>query len=195
MPDDAQESEWDSAVAGAASDPVVATTAGMSYDAAGAMVTQTLTAVRASGRPGVWALLPHQRDGLADAPGTHTIAGRYANVRGGLSLVVATTVRVRIPLPGLLPGVPAIALAAPARAAVVADLERDLADPDPGGGSYFGFKELARLASIAEVAGATGATTQRQAARPGYARSWSTGSPTAANPTATTSPTTRSGAG
>jgi endo-1,3(4)-beta-glucanase len=83
---------------------------------------------------------------------------------GTLSLVQAGTVHIRVALPGLLSTVPTINLPAAARAAVVADLDRDLADPAPGGGSYFGLKELGRLATIAEVAKATAAGSQRQAA-------------------------------
>jgi endo-1,3(4)-beta-glucanase len=51
-----------------------------------------------------------------------------------------------------------------ARAAVVADLDRDLADQPGTGGSYFGLKEMGRLATIAEVAGGVGASAQRRAA-------------------------------
>jgi endoglucanase Acf2 len=60
--------------------------------------------------------------------------------------------------------VPAAPVPAAARHAVVADLEKDLADPPGAGGSYFGLKELARLATIAEVAGAVKAPTQRRKA-------------------------------
>jgi hypothetical protein len=112
----------------------------------------------------VWALLPHQRAGLVAGPGVLDLAGGYPNVRGPLSLVTATAVRVRVRAPGLLTTVPTVGLTEPARAAVVADLDRDLADPPPDGGSYFGFKELARLATIAEVAAAVSAGPQRQAA-------------------------------
>jgi endoglucanase Acf2 len=162
VPEQVDETEWDAATADAASDPVTGTTAHMSYDPG--TVTQTLSTVRASGRPGVWALLPHQQEGLSADAAVQPLAGGYPNVRGELSLVRATDVRVRVALPGLLTTVPTLILPEAARTAVVADLDRDLADPAPGGGSYFGLKELARLATIAEVAKAVSAGSRRQAA-------------------------------
>jgi endoglucanase Acf2 len=81
-----------------------------------------------------------------------------------MSLVTAAAVQVRVPMPGLLTGVPKVALTSAAQRDVRTDLDRDLADPPGAGGSYFGLKELGRLASIAEVAGAVGAETQRQTA-------------------------------
>lgn len=171
VPDGADPAQWDAAIAGSASDPVIRTTAATTYDATTATVTQTLNTVRANGGPGVWALLPHQRAGLAPDPvthepdqGTHELTGVYQTVRGALSLVRAHAVNVRVTLPGLLTTVPTVALPTAARTAVVADLDRDLADPAPGGGSYFGLKELGRLATIAEVARASGAEPQRKAA-------------------------------
>jgi hypothetical protein len=127
-------------------------------------VTQTLTARRASGRPGVWALLPHQRAGLVSAGGLRRLAGTYPDALGMLSLVDTDAVLVRVPMPGLLTTAPAVALSPATHAAVVADLDRDLADPPGAGGSYFGLKELSRLAGIAEVAGAVGAAGQRRSA-------------------------------
>jgi endoglucanase Acf2 len=162
VPDGAEDKAWHAAIAGSAGDPVVKTTAKMSYDGVSGTVTQTLAAGRASGKPGVWALLPHQKAGLV--PGPASLAGTYADALGPLSVVRADAVRVRVPMPGLLTAVPTVPLSAAARAAVVADLDRDLADPPGTGGSYFGLKELGRLATIAEVAGGVGATAQRQAA-------------------------------
>ncbi len=154
VPDGVDAAAWQKAVA---ADPVVETTATMAYAAGG--VTQTLTARRASGKAGVWALLPHQRAGLV--PGPAALAGSYPDARGPLSLVQATAVQVRVPMPGLLSGVPTVAVPEAAKAEVIADLDRDLADPPRAGGSYFGLKELGRLATIAEVAQAVGATAQR----------------------------------
>jgi endo-1,3(4)-beta-glucanase len=164
VPDGADAAQWDAAIAASASDPVTRTTAGTTYDGTTGTVTQRLTAVRASGKPGVWALLPHQRAGLAPDDATRDLAGSYPNVRGAMSLVQAGAVSIRVALPGLLTTVPTVNLPAAARAAVVADLDRDLADRAPAGGSYFGLKELSRLATIAEVAKATTAVPQRQAA-------------------------------
>ena len=164
VPDGADPAQWDAAIADAASDPVTHTKAATAYDATTGTVTQTLTTVRASGAPGVLALLPHQRAGLVTDDAVADLAGSYPNIRGALSLVRAGAVRIRVALPGLLTTVPTIALPTAARAAVVADLNRDLADQAPGGGSYFGQKELGRLATIAEVAKAVAAGPQRQAA-------------------------------
>ncbi|GLW29029.1 glycosyl hydrolase [Actinoplanes regularis] len=159
VPDGADRASWEQAGTG---DPVVQTTATTAYDAVRGTVTQTLTARRASGGTGVWALLPHQRAGLVAGPAP--LAGSYPDARGSMSLVVAASVRIEVPMPGLLTGVPEAPLNSAAKRAVRADLDRDLADPPGAGGSYFGLKELARLASIAEVAAAAGADAQRTTA-------------------------------
>jgi hypothetical protein len=149
---------WKSALTADA--PVVDTTAHMAYDGTTGTVTQTLTAGRAGGKPGVWALLPHQQK----ATGGTAIKGGYPDALGPLTLVRAAAITVRVPMPGLLPAAPAVPLPDAAKAAVVADLDQDLADPAPGGGSYFGLKELGRLATVAEVADAVGARRRRDAA-------------------------------
>jgi endo-1,3(4)-beta-glucanase len=159
VPDGVDEPAWRSAIAGSASDPVVATTANMAYS--DGAVTQTLTATRRSGKPGVWALLPHQKAGLVNGS---PLKGTFADALGPLALTRASAVRIRVPMPGLLTAVPSVPLPDNARAAIVADLDRDLADKPGTGGSYFGLKELGRLATIAEVAAGVGASAQRQAA-------------------------------
>jgi len=159
VPAGADPAGWEAA---STDDPIVQTTAAMAYDPKAGVVTQTLTARRSSGQAGVWALLPHQRAGLV--AGTSALAGSYPDARGTLSLVRAGEIRVRVPMPGLLTGVPKVPLTAAATRAVRAELDRDLADPPRAGGSYFGLKELGRLATIAEVAGAIGAEPQRRAA-------------------------------
>ena len=159
VPAGADRASWEKA---STTDPVVETTATTAYDAKAGTVTQTLTARRAGGGAGAWALLPHQQADLV--PGPVATAGSYPNARGTMSLVTASTVQIRVPMPGLLTGVPTVPLTAAATKAVRADLDADLADPPGAGGSYFGLKELGRLASIAEVAGATGAKAQRTAA-------------------------------
>jgi endo-1,3(4)-beta-glucanase len=163
VPDGVDRSTWDDALARAAGDPVVRTTATMAYDRQAGTVTQTLTAEHESGQPGLWALLPHQRAGL-DPAGTRSLPGEYADVLGKLSLVEAGAIRVRVPMPGLLPAAPSVPLPGPARAAVTADLGADLAAKPVTGGSYFGLKELGRLATIAQVAQGVGADGQRRQA-------------------------------
>jgi hypothetical protein len=160
VPDGADQGAWDAAVADAASHPVVATTAEAEYDAAAGTVTQTLTADRGDGRPGVWALLPHQQR-FADGE-ARELAGTYREALGALSIVEAGAIRVRVPMPGLLTAAPQVA--GGDRTRMVADLDRDLADKPGAGGSYFGLKELGRLATIAQVAQGVGAEAQRRAA-------------------------------
>ncbi|AGZ41041.1 endo-1,3(4)-beta-glucanase [Actinoplanes friuliensis DSM 7358] len=159
VPAGSDRAAWEKASTG---DPVVETTAATAYDAKAGTVTQTLTARRAGGGTGAWALLPHQQAGLVAGPGA--TAGSYPDSRGTMSLVTASTVQIRVPMPGLLTGVPKVPLTSGVTKAVRADLDLDLADPPGAGGSYFGLKELGRLASIAEVAGAVGADTQRKTA-------------------------------
>jgi endoglucanase Acf2 len=159
VPAGADRTSWEKASTG---DPIVQTTATAAYDAAAGTVTQTLTARRAAGGGGAWALLPHHQAGLAAGP--VPLAGSYPDARGTMSLVTAGAVQVRVPMPGLLTAMPKVSLSEPANKAVRADLHRDLADPPGAGGSYFGLKELGRLATVAEVAAASGADTQRTAA-------------------------------
>ncbi len=167
VPDRVDPAAWGQALAGAAGDPVTRTTSSMARDGAAGTVTQTLAAERRSGKPAVWALLPHQQANLVREGGLpQPIAGTYADALGALSVVRSRDIRVRVPMPGLITEVPAIPLAGPARAAVLADLDRDLADQPPtaNGGSYFGLKELGRLATVAEVAKGVGALPQQQTA-------------------------------
>ncbi|MEU8238400.1 glycosyl hydrolase [Actinoplanes missouriensis] len=153
---------WEQATAGAADNPVTGTGTAMTYDPSAGTVTQTLTARRSSGGAGVWALLPHQSAALTGSPAA--LGGSYPNARGPLRLVTASVVHIAVPMPGLLTGVPAVDIGAADRQAVVAALTRDLADPPGAGGSYFGLKELGRLASIAETADAVKAAAQRRTA-------------------------------
>ncbi|MEU4220387.1 glycosyl hydrolase [Actinoplanes sp. NPDC026623] len=166
VPDGVNDAEWTQALIGAAGDPVTRTTSYMAYDGVAGAVTQTLLAERRSGRPGVWALLPHQRANLVADGGPQPMAGAYPDALGPLSVVRGAGLRVRVPMPGLITEVPAIPLSGPARAAVLDDLDRDLAakPPTADGGSYFGLKELGRLSTVAEVAKGVGALPQQQAA-------------------------------
>ncbi|MEV4641471.1 glycosyl hydrolase [Actinoplanes sp. NPDC049548] len=166
VPDGADDAQWTGALADAAGDPVIRSTANMAYDGTTGTVTQTLRAERRSGKPGIWALLPHQQAGLVPGGGLEPLKGSYPDARGSLSVARSLDVRVRVPMPGLVTEAPMLPLTRTARAAVLADLDKDLADkPAPAnGGSYFGLKELARLATVAEVAKAIGAPDQQQAA-------------------------------
>lgn len=161
VPDEVDDAAWAAALSRVAPHPVVGSAATMAYDGKRGSVTQTLTVRRDSGAAGLWALLPHHQAGLQQT-GLLQVAGRYQDARGTLTLAEAAAVHVTTPMPGLLPGVPRVPLRPDRRSAVVAGLDADLADQPGAGGSYFGMKELGRLATIAEVAAAVGA--ERQAA-------------------------------
>jgi endo-1,3(4)-beta-glucanase len=150
---------WDAAVKDAAAHPVEATAATMKYDRKAGTVTQTLTAERRGGGPGVWALLPHQR-----GSGGKELGGHYADALGAMSVVEAGEIQVGAPMPGLLTEAPSMPLPGRARTEIVADLDRDLADKPGAGGSYFGLKELGRLATIAQVAQGVDDQGRRKAA-------------------------------
>ncbi|MFC7533967.1 glycosyl hydrolase [Actinoplanes sp. GCM10030250] len=167
VPEAVNDAEWTAALAGAAGDPVIRTTSHMAYDKSAGTVTQTLQAERRSGRPSVWALLPHQQKGLVREGGApQALAGTYSDAIGPLTVVRGTAVGVRVPMPGLITEAPAVPLSDAARAAVLSDLDRDLAEQPKvaDGGSYFGLKELGRLATVAEVAKGIGARSQQDAA-------------------------------
>jgi endo-1,3(4)-beta-glucanase len=166
VPDGVDHTEWTRALADAAGDPVIRSTSNMTYDGTTGTVTQTLGVERQSGEPALWALLPHQQAGLAAGDDLQSLRGSYPDALGKLTVVRGTAVRVRVPMPGLITEAPAVALPGVARSAVLADLRRDLADKPPtaGGGSYFGMKELGRLATVAEVAKGIGALPEQEAA-------------------------------
>ena len=154
-PTGADADDWATAVV-AAADPVTDTTESTSYDAEAGTVTQTLTVQRAEGT-GLWALLPH----LAEAS---TGSGSWPDQLGDLALATGDSVTTAVPMPGLLTGVPDLGLEGADADAVAADLAADLASPGTPGGSYFGAKEMGRLAVLAEVAGSTGDDAGRQQA-------------------------------
>jgi len=166
VPDNADDTAWTQALRGSAGDPVIRTTSAMAHDGTAGTVTQTLTTERRSGKAAVWALLPHQQAGLVPDRARQSIAGTYPDARGPMSVVSAGSIRVRVPMPGLITEAPAVALSGAARTAVLADLKRDLADMPASakGGSYFGLKELGRLATVAEVAKGIGALPEQQTA-------------------------------
>ncbi len=145
--------------------PLTSTATTLSVDLDAGVVRQELLWNRTGGQAAPIAVLPHHR--LAGAGGTSgaggTVEGRYPAPSGPLSLVLADRVELTYELPGLLPGVPALDLTAADRAAVLADLERDLVDPAAEeararGGSYSGAKALGRLALLAQIAAEVGRT-------------------------------------
>jgi endo-1,3(4)-beta-glucanase len=159
---DGEDSGWLPALRRSAANPVTTTTAKSRYDGRLGQVTQQLRVVRERAGAGLFALLPHHQRALASS-GIKPVAGSYLDPRGTLRLVQAETVTLRVPMPGLLPGPPVLPEAS--RAAVARDVVADLAQRgDSGGGSYFGFKELGRLATMAELAGRAGDATTRQQA-------------------------------
>jgi endo-1,3(4)-beta-glucanase len=166
VPDGVDDTAWTQALQGSAGDPVIRTTSAMAHDGTTGTVTQTLATERRSGKAAVWALLPHQHAGLVPDPARQSVAGSYPDALGSLSVVSAGSVRVRVPMPGLITEAPAVALSDAARKAVLADLQQDLAATPASakGGSYFGLKELGRLATVAEVAKGVGALPQQQTA-------------------------------
>jgi endo-1,3(4)-beta-glucanase len=110
----------------------------------------------------VVALLAHQR-ATRTGPGT-PVAGRYRTARGDLTLVQLPAdgvLDLDVPLPGLLTGIPQLQLSAAEQQALRTDLDNDLAQAPVDGGSYYGPKELGRLATVVEVADRLGDEQQR----------------------------------
>ena len=159
---DEEDSDWPLALSRSAANPVTTTTATSSYDGDRGEVVQRLRVVRERDGGGLVALLPHQQRTYVRA-GTVPVAGSYASPRGTLHLVEADTVTLHVPMPGLLPGAPLIPPSS--RADVARDLAADLSERgDVNGGSYFGFKELGRLATIVELADRLGDGSSRRKA-------------------------------
>jgi endo-1,3(4)-beta-glucanase len=159
---DGEDSGWPLALSRSAANPATTTTATSSYDGRRGKVVQRLRVVRERPGGGLAALLPHQQR-THDRSGTAPVAGSYLSPRGPLRLVETDTVTLRVPMPGLLPGAPL--LPSPDRAAVARDVVADLSrQGDANGGSYFGFKELGRLATVAELARRAGSGSAREQA-------------------------------
>lgn len=152
---------WPSTVRAAAADPVVSTTESLSYDARHGVARQVLRMERRDGGPGPWALTPLQRRYAARVT-SH--GGSYATSLGRMQVADTAEITVEVPAPGFLPGVPHVDLPRAAVAAVRTALRQDLAQPPGTGGSYFGAKEAAREAAIADVAGAIGDGAARRRA-------------------------------
>jgi endo-1,3(4)-beta-glucanase len=147
---DKEDRDWPLALARSADNPVTTTAATSRYDGSQGQVVQQLRVVREREASGLFALLPHQQRTYV-CTGTAPVAGSYLSPRGTLRLVEADTITLQVPMPGLLPGWPLVP--ASSRPAVARDLAADLAQRgEVNGGSYFGFKELGRLATVAELA-------------------------------------------
>ncbi|HET9506324.1 MAG TPA: glycosyl hydrolase [Gaiellaceae bacterium] len=144
---------WADRVSAAARRPPLDTTEEWEYLASRGTARQELRVIRAGGGGGPWALTPLQRR-LLDGP-TRELA-RYASSRGTMLVVDAHAIVLEASSAGFVPGVPRFPLGAGPRAAVVRALRADLAARPMDGGSYFGAKEAARLAAIADVASAVG---------------------------------------
>jgi endo-1,3(4)-beta-glucanase len=152
---DGSASDWSDRAAQFARSPVT-TTASVLTRGSGS-VTQDLFWEGAS-TSSVVAVLPHQRALLG--PGVTTIAGHYDTSRGQLTLVQANALHLKVPLPGLLPGIAQIPLSAANRSALQADLTADLAVPDSeDAGTYYGPKALGRLATMLQIARRVGDTS------------------------------------
>ncbi len=152
---------WLPALRRSAADPVVSTSADASYDPQRGEVVQRLRFDREHGTgAGPFALLPHQQRTLDPTSAGAPQAGSYPEPLGTLTLRGTDELTLRVPMPGLLPGTPELPVAS--RPALRAELSADLAQPPAGGGSYFGLKELGRLATVAEIADRIG---DRAAAR------------------------------
>ena len=147
---DEEDSEWPRALSRSAANPVITTTTSSSYDQQRGRVVQQLHVVREGNAGGLLALLPHQQRTYVRKD-TVPVAGSYPSPRGALRLVQTDGITLHVPMPGLLPGSPL--LPPSSRTAVAHDLKADLAQRGAAnGGSYFGFKELGRLATVAELA-------------------------------------------
>jgi endo-1,3(4)-beta-glucanase len=110
----------------------------------------------------VVAVLPHQQALLGSS--VTTVPGHYDTSRGELTLVQANALHMKVPLPGLLPGIPQIPLTASNRSALQADLTSDLAVPDSeDAGTYYGPKALGRLATMLQLARRIGDTSAASA--------------------------------
>ena len=151
-------SDWPRRVAKFARSPVTMTASVLTRGAG--VVTQKLYWEGASAS-NVIAVLPHQRALLGSS--VTTVPGHYDTSRGQLTLVQANALELKVPLPGLLPGIPQIPLTPSNLSALQADLKADLAVPDSeDAGTYYGPKALGRLATMLQIArriGDTGAAT------------------------------------
>jgi endo-1,3(4)-beta-glucanase len=133
-------------------DPVVDTIA--EWQMQTGSVRQRLTYRRLRNGAGAVAILPHQQSTLGVA---EPVAGTFDSHLGTLTLQLTDAIEWSAPLPGMLLGVPAIEPAPADRAKIDAalvattDAATAVGSFEPAG-SYFGPKELGRLASTLDVA-------------------------------------------
>ncbi len=152
-------SDWAERAAGYARSPVTTTASVLSRGVG--EVTQDLYWEGAA-TSSVIAVLPHQQALLGS--GITTVPGHYDTSRGQLTLVQANALHLKVPLPGLLPGIPQIPLTPSNVSDLRADLTSDLAVPDSEeAGTYYGPKALGRLATLLQIARRIGDTTAASA--------------------------------
>lgn len=113
-----------------------------------------------AGDPGhgdaLMALYPHQWLHL-DGAGSRLVEGwSYPTVRGPMKLIEGRRFEVVMPLPGLLPVLPALPPGEDADGVARALAEAAAADPDPRRDTYWLGKQLGRWATLAGIAGEAG---------------------------------------
>ncbi len=151
-----QDEEWAELAEKIGTSPVTGTTAGYATDLDNGKVHQRLTWEGA----GAVTLLPHQSLNAGNATQTKF---EYQTPRGPLSVSTDSTVELAVDYRGLLPGVPWTVSQDEVAEDALPNFEQvksSLADVKPGptleAGSYFGPKELGRLATTFELAQTAG---------------------------------------
>jgi endo-1,3(4)-beta-glucanase len=148
---------WTSLLDQLATHPVTSTTA--TAVVGDGVVTHTLRFERDIDAPVPVALLPHQR---AASRGGVRALGTYPSERGTLTLADRRAVVLDVAFPGLLLGPPPLG-APPADLASLVDLDRREKTVRPG--SYFGARDLGRLAGIVDGLDAYGSSSALNATR------------------------------
>ena len=147
--------DWPTLARASGIDPVIGTTA--DWQVTATAVSQRLTWRRQRNGAGVIVALPHQQPSSTGNP----VAGSYRSHLGSLQPILGDTIEWSTPSSGLLLGVPRVPLADGRREQIVGVLAREAepvlaADSIESAGSYFGPKELGRIATLADVAAALG---------------------------------------
>lgn len=151
---------WSDLVAQLSAHPVTGTRSEISVDWSAGSVSQRLIWESDADDGLPVALLPHQWLALSESP---PVLGEYPTVLGPLRVVKAKDVDLTVPLPGLLPGVPAVDLGSSTNAEIAALVDEEgVGELD--GGSYFGPKQLSRLATLVELQRRVGASDRSLAA-------------------------------
>ncbi len=150
---------WDDLAYASGLDRVTDTRA--EWQLSGDEALQRLTWKRRRGGAGLIATLPHQRLGgrVLGEPAT----GTFHTARGELRVALSDVVEWAAPVPNLVLAVPEVPLTPAERSTVGAELDRELAALGDGtglaAGSYFGPKQLGRLATLVDVARRFGSST------------------------------------